>query len=84
MTARWIVILAAAFAALAAQAADARPLQLVETPLLEPEVQAGKLPPVMLRLAEFFDSEVDQEIKTLSSMIEPLALIVMGGVVGKK
>jgi type II secretory pathway component PulF len=44
--------------------------------------EAGRLPPVMLRLAEFFDSEVDQEMKKLSSMIEPLALIVMGGVVG--
>jgi type II secretory pathway component PulF len=44
--------------------------------------EAGRLPPVMLRLADFFDSEVDQEIKTLSSMIEPLALIMMGGVVG--
>jgi type IV pilus assembly protein PilC len=44
--------------------------------------EAGRLPPVMLRLAEFFDSEVDQEMKKLSSMIEPVALIVMGGVVG--
>jgi type IV pilus assembly protein PilC len=44
--------------------------------------EAGRLSPVMLRLAEFFDSEVDQEMKKLSSMIEPLALIVMGGVVG--
>ena len=44
--------------------------------------EAGRLPPVMLRLADFFDSEVDQEMKKLSSMIEPLALIVMGGVVG--
>ena len=44
--------------------------------------EAGRLPPVLLRLAEFFDSEVEQEIKRLSSMIEPLALIVMGGVVG--
>jgi type II secretory pathway component PulF len=44
--------------------------------------EAGRLPPVMLRLAEFFDSEVNQEMKKLSSMIEPLALIVMGGVVG--
>jgi type IV pilus assembly protein PilC len=44
--------------------------------------EAGRLPPVMLRLAEFYDQEVDQEMKTLSSMIEPLGLIVMGAVVG--
>ena len=42
---------------------------------------ASKLPPVMLRLSEAFDSEVDREIKTLSSMIEPMALLIMGGVV---
>lgn len=44
--------------------------------------EAGKLSPVLLRLAEFYDGEVDQEIKALSVAIEPLALIVMGGMVG--
>jgi type II secretory pathway component PulF len=44
--------------------------------------EAGNLPPVMLRLAKFYDEEVDQELKTLSSIIEPLGLIVMGAVVG--
>lgn len=44
--------------------------------------EAGNLPPVMLRLAEFYDTEVDQELKTLASIIEPLGLIVMGAVVG--
>jgi type II secretory pathway component PulF len=44
--------------------------------------EAGRLPPVMLRLAEFYDAEVDEEIKTLSSMIEPFGLMVMGAVVG--
>ena len=37
---------------------------------------------VMLRLAEFYDMEIDRELKTLSSMIEPVALIVMGSIVG--
>ncbi len=44
--------------------------------------EAGNLPPVMLRLAKFYDTEVNQELKTLSSIIEPLGLIVMGAVVG--
>jgi type II secretory pathway component PulF len=44
--------------------------------------EAGKLYPVMLRLAEYYDKEVDRELKTLAAMIEPLALIVLGGVVG--
>ena len=44
--------------------------------------ESGNLPKVMLRLAEFYDAEVDTELKNFASMLEPLALIVMGGVVG--
>lgn len=44
--------------------------------------ETGNLPRVMLRLAGFYDTEVEQEIKSISSMIEPIALIVLGGVVG--
>ena len=44
--------------------------------------ETGNLPKVMLRLAAFYDTEVDQEIKSISTMIEPIALIVLGGVVG--
>jgi type II secretory pathway component PulF len=36
----------------------------------------------MLRLAQFYDTEIEQELKKLAAMIEPVALIVMGGVVG--
>jgi type IV pilus assembly protein PilC len=44
--------------------------------------EAGNLPKVMLRLAEFYDDEVERDLKILSSMIEPVALIVMGVVIG--
>ena len=44
--------------------------------------ESGNLSKVMLRLADFYDDEVDRDLKGLSSMIEPLALIIMGGVVG--
>lgn len=44
--------------------------------------EVGDLSTVMLRLAKFYDTEVDQELKALASMIEPLALIFMGAVVG--
>ncbi len=43
--------------------------------------KAENLPKVMLRLARFYDIKVDQEFKTLSALIEPMALIVMGVVV---
>jgi len=44
--------------------------------------ETGNLPKVMLRLAEYYDKEVDQEIKNLSVMIEPVALVVLGAVIG--
>jgi type II secretory pathway component PulF len=44
--------------------------------------EAGNLPKVMLRLADHYDVEVDRNLKSLAAMIEPLALIVLGAVVG--
>jgi type II secretory pathway component PulF len=44
--------------------------------------EAGNLSGVMLRLATFYDTEVDRALKGLASMIEPVALILMGGVIG--
>jgi type II secretory pathway component PulF len=44
--------------------------------------EAGNLPTVMLRLAEFYDTEVDRELKNVSALIEPIALLLLGGVVG--
>ncbi len=44
--------------------------------------ETGSLPTVMLRLADFYDGEVERELKNLASLIEPLALVVMGAVVG--
>ena len=42
----------------------------------------GNLPEVMLRLAKFYDAEVDRELKNFATMIEPIALVVMGAMVG--
>ncbi len=44
--------------------------------------EVGNLHSVMLRLATFYDTEIEQELKKIASMIEPVALIVMGIVVG--
>lgn len=44
--------------------------------------EVGNLSTVMLRLAKYYDTEVEQELKKFAAMIEPLALIVMGAVVG--
>lgn len=44
--------------------------------------EVGNLPKVMLRLAEFYDAEIDRELQSISAMIEPVALVIMGTIVG--
>jgi len=44
--------------------------------------EAGNLPGVMLRLAKFYDLEIDRALKMVASLIEPIALLVLGGVIG--
>ncbi|WP_300462040.1 type II secretion system F family protein [Desulfobacula sp.] len=43
--------------------------------------EVGKLPLVMVRLARFYEQEIEQDFKRLTSLIEPLALVFMGGAV---
>jgi len=40
--------------------------------------QTGKLDEMLLEVADFYDVEVDYEIKNLSTMVEPILLIMMG------
>jgi type IV pilus assembly protein PilC len=44
--------------------------------------QTGKLDVVLGRVSLFYDSEVENAIKTTTSMIEPIMIAVMGVVVG--
>ena len=41
----------------------------------------GKLPSVMLKLAHLYETETEQDLKQLTSLIEPIALVFMGFVV---
>ncbi len=44
--------------------------------------ETGNLSKVMLRLNNHYDLEVEQDIKKLTALIEPVALVVMGAVIG--
>ncbi len=44
--------------------------------------EVGNLPNVMLRLAKFYDNEIERDLKIIASLVEPAALIVLGGVIG--
>ena len=45
-------------------------------------VETGGLDNMLNKIAEFYDQEVDTAVKGLTSMIEPLIMVVMGFVIG--
>ena len=63
---------------------------LTDFPYIPPSVkqmvatgeETGNLPKVLLRLAKYFDGEVERNLKSIAAKIEPLALLVIGGIVG--
>lgn len=44
--------------------------------------ETGRLSEMLAKVSDFYDSEVENAVKGLTSMIEPLLIIVMGGLVG--
>lgn len=44
--------------------------------------EVGELPKVMRRLARHYDTEVETALKKFVAIIEPVALIILGGMVG--
>lgn len=44
--------------------------------------ESGRLSDMLVKVADFYEQEVDATVKGLTSMIEPLLIMFMGGVVG--
>lgn len=44
--------------------------------------ETGALDMMLAKVADFYDQEVDAEVKGLTSMIEPLVMVIMGIVIG--
>ena len=44
--------------------------------------ETGDLDGMLTKIAEFYESEVDATVKALTSIIEPLMILVVGGIVG--
>jgi type IV pilus assembly protein PilC len=44
--------------------------------------QSGAIDAMLDRVASYFEGEVDEEVKNLSTTLEPLLMVVMGVVVG--
>jgi type IV pilus assembly protein PilC len=44
--------------------------------------ETGDIDGMLQKIAEFYESEVDATVKALTSIIEPLMIVVVGGIVG--
>ena len=44
--------------------------------------ESGQLELMLEKIADFYDAEVDAKVKALTSLIEPLMIVVVGGMVG--
>ncbi len=55
---------------------------LVITTLIAVSEKAGHLEEVLATLSTFYESEIDSAVKSMVTLIEPLMLIVLGGIVG--
>ena len=52
------------------------------TTMIDVGEESGRLPEMLVKVGEFYDQEVEQSVKGLTSMIEPLLIIFLGCVVG--
>ena len=82
-------------AAIMAARASIREGETISAPLRESNVfppmvvqmisvgeETGALDDMLTRIADFYDSEVDTAVDALTSLIEPIMIVFMGGVVG--
>jgi type IV pilus assembly protein PilC len=44
--------------------------------------ETGEMDAMLSKVADFYEDEVSTAVKTLTSMIEPLMIVVVGGIVG--
>lgn len=52
------------------------------TQLVATGEESGTLPSMLAKAAEYYEQQVDQSVATLSTLIEPLMIVVMGGLAG--
>ena len=52
------------------------------THMIDVGEETGRLSEMLSKVSDFYDQEVDNSVKALTSMIEPCLIVVMGGMVG--
>jgi type IV pilus assembly protein PilC len=44
--------------------------------------RTGGLSDMLIRVSDFYDQEVEAAVESLTSMLEPLVIVFLGGVIG--
>ena len=44
--------------------------------------ETGQLPDMLLKIADVYDDEVDNAVDAMTSMIEPIMIVFLAGIVG--
>ena len=44
--------------------------------------ETGELDGMLMKVADFYEDEVEQAVKSLTSILEPVMIVVLGGMVG--
>src|SRR5712692_8727521 len=52
------------------------------TQLVSTGEESGTLPGMLAKAAAYYEQQVDQAVATLSSLIEPIMIVIMGGIAG--
>ncbi|MGV3722049.1 MAG: type II secretion system F family protein [Actinomycetota bacterium] len=52
------------------------------TQMMDIGEETGRMSEMLIKIATFYDNEVDVAVKALTSLIEPLLIIFLGGIVG--
>lgn len=52
------------------------------THMIDVGEETGRMSEMLVKVSDFYDREVDQAVKALTSLVEPCLIVVMGGVVG--
>ncbi len=52
------------------------------THMIDVGEETGRLSDMLSKVSDFYDSEVENAVKALTSLIEPCLIVVMGGIVG--
>jgi type IV pilus assembly protein PilC len=52
------------------------------TQMIDIGEETGRLSDMLIKVATFYDQEVDVTVKALTSLIEPALIIFLGGIVG--